>query len=316
MPQLFDLPRELRDLIYMAVITWERPQPTLEDTSSSWGYYQIGRTQGYGTGCDFSREKPPSTCANVLAVSRQFNQEMRQSIDCARRRGLLVARMDCIANGNHHHFTWLSIPIVHSKPPVKSPDVVAGWAPKVPVVGKLLAACQRKKDIDYATTSIEQLQINIRLLEKDGEQYGIPLEPTTSWYVCAALKRICEHRLELLPTPSWPPSVAIETLVLNIVPPDRSAKDTRGRRDSANSKPSHPEDDMDIAHIVARELVDVWNKLWSGHEFKGRLYGKLLERIERVRVCVDGVLIRERDLKLELERGQAERKRIAQRVGW
>jgi hypothetical protein len=304
----------------MAVVTWERPRPTLKDTSSSWGYHQIGRTQGHGTGCDFSREKPPGTCANVLAVNRQLNHEMKETIDCARRRGLLVARMDCIANGNHHHFTWLSIPVVHSNCPVTQSEMVSGWAPNVPIVGKLLAACRRRKDIDYATTSIEQLQIDIRLFAKDlnsSEGAGSPLDSTTSWYVCAALKRICEHRLELFPTPSWPPSVAVDTLVLNIVPPDRSVKDRRNRRDSVNITQSGPDvNDMDDARIVARELVDVWNKLWSGHEFKGRLYGKLLERIKRVRVCVDGVLIRERDLKLELERGQAERRRIAQRVGW
>jgi hypothetical protein len=42
----------------------------------------------------------------------------------------------------------------------------------------------------------------------------------------------------------------------------------------------------------------------------------LLERILKVRICMDGVLVRERELRLELERGQAERRRIAMRVGW
>jgi hypothetical protein len=83
-----------------------------------------------------------------------------------------------------------------------------------------------------------------------------------------------------------------------------------GQADSAGK--SH---DADDARVVARELVDVWNNLWSGDGFSSRQFSKLLERIKRVQVCIDGVLVGERALRLELERGQAERRRIAQRVG-
>jgi hypothetical protein len=41
----------------------------------------------------------------------------------------------------------------------------------------------------------------------------------------------------------------------------------------------------------------------------------LLQRIERVRVCIDGVLVRERGLRVELERGRREMKRLVLRSG-
>jgi hypothetical protein len=59
--------------------------------------------------------------------------------------------------------------------------------------------------------------------------------------------------------------------------------------------------------------VDVWNELWLGRwPVK---YEALLQRIERVRVCIDGVLVRERGLRVELERGRREMKRLVLRSG-
>jgi len=307
MPQFSDLPRELRDMIYMAIITWERPRPEVAQTTDSWNWYRTGSSS---SGCHFALESPPSTCANVLAVNRQVNLEMRQALQRARRAELLVARIDCIAKmmarrEAGYYFTWLSIPLVQrSKAAAKSGGAVRVW-PSVPVVGRLLASSTRKVWVNDFPTCIEQLQVDIRLYDQDLEN-GAHSESWTvmniSWAVCAALKRICDDSKE---TDSWPASLAIDTLVLNVLWPD-----------APKSTQDGTEKWKDSARAVTRELVNVWNKLWSGDEYRSRYYGGLLERIKRVRVCLDGVLVRERELRLELERGQAERRRIAQRVGW
>jgi hypothetical protein len=126
------------------------------------------------------------------------------------------------------------------------------------------------------------------------------------------LKRVCENDPERFSRPT-----TIDTLVLNIVSSDRPTNNTPAQESSTGvAQPMSVANDLDDARVVARELINVWNKLWSIDESKGRYYRSLLERIQRVRVCVDEVLVRERELSLELERGQAEGRRIAQRVGW
>jgi hypothetical protein len=241
----------------------------------------------------------------------------------ARKAGMLVARIDCIVeNERNHFFTWLSIPLVHNTNPVPSSKSVCGWAFCVPVLGRWLAGHQHRQTTEDATTSIEKLQIDMRLSGKDlggSQTLHAVREQTTSWAVCAALKTVCQHRRELSPPPNWPEHVVVDTLVLNILPREEPVEESPVRKDSMNAGQadsagkSHGADD---ARIVARELVDVWNKLWSGDGFSSRQFSKLLERIKQVQVCVDGVLVGERALRLELERGQAERRRIAQRVGW
>lgn len=68
--------------------------------------------------------------------------------------------------------------------------------------------------------------------------------------------------------------------------------------------------------VLTQDLVNVWNTLWSNSDARAKQYRVLLERIERVRVCVDGEAVRERGLSAELERGRKERARIDMRAGW
>jgi hypothetical protein len=305
-------------MVYMAIITWERPRPTLEDIASTWGWHETGLPPD--ASCHFSLLKPPSTCANVLAASRQINDELRQSIRCARKARILLARMDCIVkNERSHWFTWLSIPVAHSTTLVPNHKAVRGWVPNVPIVGRLLAAPQHQQPIDDAATRIERLQIDIRMFDKALNETGTTRYQATSWAVCAALNRVCQHGKELLPTPQWPDCVVVDTLILNVVPRDGPANESPVRKDSASAAQVDSvgqSQDADNARIVARELVDVWNKLWSGDGLESRHYSKLLQRIKRVQVCVDGALVSERELRLEWERGQAEKRRIDQRLGW
>lgn len=319
MPQFFELPRELRDMIYMAIITWEDPRPTLQHTTSVYGWNRLWDHQSWdsdGPACMFSSKKAPTTCVNILAANRRINEEMKQTINRAREQRLMLARMDCmVKNEKNHYFTWLSIPVVHntrSATNMAKNKMVSGWASSVPIVRRLLAVPQRRQSIGGVTTSIEQLQVDIRLLEIDlATQRRDPSEQT-GWAICAALKRVCENDPERFSRPT-----TIDTLVLNIVSSDRPTKNTPAQESSTGvAQPMSVANDLDDARVVARELINVWNKLWSIDESKGRYYRSLLERIQRVRVCVDEVLVRERELSLELERGQAEGRRIAQRVGW
>jgi hypothetical protein len=305
MPQFFDLPRELRDMIYFAIITWSSPRPTATETALNRDWVWDRENTTYtDTGCIFSTKKLPSTCANFLATSRQINEEMLQSITRARRKGLLCARLDCLSSdGWTHHFKWLSVPIVQTttKQPHPPSKHVAGWAPNMPVVRRLLAVPQRTLSACTCTsTTIEKVQIDVRL------RYKHPhiSQDCTSWAVCAALKWVFESGSVKGKKGACVNEITIDTLVLNVIPASLSAEEM-----ASTSSKSDP-------HAVARGLVDVWNKLWAGDGFRSRSFGGLLERIQRVRVCVDGVLIRERELGLELERGQAERRRIARRVGW
>ncbi|KAH8706147.1 hypothetical protein GQ44DRAFT_558139, partial [Phaeosphaeriaceae sp. PMI808] len=200
MAKFLDLPRELRDMIYMAIITWERPRPALEDATSMLGWIPSWETQNRdGPGCIFSSKKAPSTCANVLVANRQVNEEMGHNIDRARRKGALRSRMDCIArkNGQLFYFSWLSIPIVHTRiaDVHDAKNIVRSrWAPSVPVVRRLWAAAPRWPSTIgcRASTSIEQLQIDIRFFQNDRyRQSQIEGTPDrASWAICAALKTV------------------------------------------------------------------------------------------------------------------------------
>ena len=65
--------------------------------------------------------------------------------------------------------------------------------------------------------------------------------------------------------------------------------------------------------IISHELV-----IWTANDFntvdyQARYYRMLLEKINRVRVCVDGKTFKTRELAVELERGRAEMRRIERR---
>ncbi|KAH7062829.1 hypothetical protein BKA63DRAFT_429306 [Paraphoma chrysanthemicola] len=318
MSPFLELPRELRDMIYMAVITWERLRPTLDDTygwPNTWNLQSGHRGED---GCVFAKKGAPSTCANMLAVNRQVNAELAQAVNRARRAGLLTAKLDCVArNGETFYFTWLAVPIVSRTNPSKiraRNRSTSHWAPKVPAFHRLLTTSCREPATGEASTRIEQLRIDVRIFDNDlAKQTRLRSPPVqASWAICAALKRLCENANdhELRSTQSCPSNVIIGTLVLNIIPPVVPPTLPTDLRESAQLEAAS------LPQAVAREVVDVWNKLWAGDSFKARQYRLLLEKIMKVRICIDGVLVRERELKLELERGQAERRRIAMRVGW
>lgn len=142
-------------------------------------------------------------------------------------------------------------------------------------------------------TSIEILQIDVRFALEEGGVWR--RGSLLAWAICTGMLRVpgVEHVKEE-EKGRCRTVVGIDTLVLNVVEPERGCG-------------------IEGARVMAGELVDVWNELWLGRW--PAKYDALLQRIERVRVCIDGVVVRERDLRAELERGRREMKRLALRSG-
>lgn len=312
-------------MIYDAVILWERPLPTLG--GAQW-LYRFRRIQEPPSsirgeyGCAYSKEKTPSTCANFLTCNRQIYAEMMEAIRRAVRKGLMAVKLDCIAEDeSFHYFTWLSIPLVRTSWAIQEgrSKLIPGWADKI--MGKYLTCPHRVLSTGHLacrapTTSIHQLWIDIRLVgDRSAKWVRNSSSPDrTSWAVCAALRRLFEKGQDFSHVNKETDIIIrVGELVLNVVtPPDYPSSkylDEDFPRDGVKPGLVHPA-------TVARELVDVWSRIWRADEYKGGFYQILLERIERVRVCINGEMYRIRELRLELERGQAERRRIAARTGW
>ncbi|KAF2019339.1 hypothetical protein BU24DRAFT_418945 [Aaosphaeria arxii CBS 175.79] len=324
MAQFWDLPRELRDLIYMAILTAERPRPTLGEAQWLFKFRRIFEPSSHINGeygCAYALEDVPPTCASFLCCNRQVQAEMNEAIEMARRKQQLAARLDCIAEDeSSHYFTWLKVPLVQTTvgEPEGKTSIGLEWADRIMerylhcphrVLSNLCHSCRA------SSTTIPQLHIDIRIYGDRSGKWFRNTTPAdrTSWAICAALKRIFEKGPDFSNVRERGCTIALGELVLNVVTPPNVPKekylDEDFPLDGVKDGLVHPK-------TVAKELVDVWNKIWSGDEYKGSFYQMLLQRITTVRVCVDGETYRVRELRLELERGQAERRRIAARVGW
>lgn len=326
MPDFFGLPRELRDMIYTSVITWSLPQPRRKDTEGHrWRHILEPKSIRSGEyGCSYSTDTIPGTCANLLACSRQTNLELTQAIERAKRQGVLIAKLDCIAvDESRHAFSWLSLPIVtNRRTEHEGKTRLATWTDRIlytPQRMLNLRSCSASL-MSSSTTILESLWIDIRIHGNRTAKWSSNQCPPerTSWAVCAALKRLFDGDTLMrpidatsIPGPSSK-SIFIDELVLNVVSPEVSKKSWLPEEypiDVATYGVVHP-------RTVAKELLDMWNIIWTGEDFKGAHYHVLLERIKRVKICLDGESWRVRELGMELERGQAERRRIAMRGIW
>lgn len=327
MPEFFGLPRELRDMVYMSVITWSLPQPRRDDIEDHrWRNILDAQSMQSGEyGCSYSTDTIPGTCANLLACNRQINLELTQAIERAKRQGVLIAKLDCIAvDESRHAFSWLSLPIVTNRQTEHEGKIkrLATWA------DRLLQTPQRMLSFrsgstslsSSSTTILENLWMDIRIHGNRTAKWSSNQCPPerTSWAVCAALKRLFDGDTLMrpidaasIPGPSSK-NIFIDELVLNVVSPEVPKKSWLPEDypiDVATYGVVHP-------RTVAKELLDMWNIIWTGEDFKGAHYCVLLERIKRVKICLDGEIWRVRELGMELERGQAERRRIAMRIIW
>ncbi|KAF2113274.1 hypothetical protein BDV96DRAFT_648242 [Lophiotrema nucula] len=324
MPYFFDLPRELRDIVYMSVITAECPRPTLGDAQWLFKYKRVFQPESvrWGEyGCAWSQEPVPRTCANFLQTSRQVYDEMIAAIIFARMKGQMTVKLDCIAEDeSFHYFTWLSIPLVSTSTTIQEgkSKIMPGWANSIMerymtcphrMLSSGCLACQG------SSTLIHQLWVDVRLCGDRSRKWVRNNSPPerTSWAICAALKRLFDKGPNFSATKDSASTIEVDELVLNVVTPPNVPRekylDEKFAIDQVEEGVVHP-------FTVARELVDVWNQLWSAYDFKSGLYQPLLERIKRVRICVNEETWRVRELKLELERGQAARRRLAARDGY
>ncbi|KAF1998791.1 hypothetical protein P154DRAFT_523834 [Amniculicola lignicola CBS 123094] len=322
MPRFLNLPRELRDMVYLALITDEKNSPTLgevqwlfrfrrvfEPQSSRWGEY----------GCAYSLEKMPRTCANLMACNRQVYEEMKEVVDFSKRKAMIPVKLDCIAEDeSFHFFSWLSNPIVQTNLVLEEPcRIMPSWAETMieKYLGSSNSYFNPAPNFRGSSTIVHQLWVDVRIMGDRAEKWSRNMGPAdrTSWAVCAVLKRILEKGPDFSSAKDSGSTIIIEELVLNVVSlpntPNEKYLPQDFPADGVKEGLVHPK-------TVAKELVDVWNRIWSADDFKGTFYQILLERIQRVRVCIDGETWRVRELRLELERGQAERRRIAARVGW
>lgn len=328
MSGFFDLPRELRDMVYISVIAWSLPRPHRDDTRDDrWRrVLEPASIRSGEYGCSYSTNTIPGTCANLLACSRQINNELTEAIERAKRRGLLIAKLNCIAeNENTHAFSWISLPIVTNRPCDQGErhGLLPAWADKIfATPQRILNLGSRKSRPDQptSTTILEKLWIDIRIHgNRTAKWQSNPCPPDrTSWAICAALKRLFDGDTLMRPinaTSTPRPSsnnIVIDELVLNVVSPNDPTTVWLPEDyplEVATYGVVHPK-------TVARELLDMWKTIWTGEDFKGAHYHILLERIKRVKICVDGENWRVRELGMELERGQAERRRIAMRGIW
>ncbi|KAF1945058.1 hypothetical protein EJ02DRAFT_397151 [Clathrospora elynae] len=329
MTQFLGLPRELRDMIYLEVLISSRSLPTLKDTKSISGWCRPWEPKsGLGDhGCAFSSKRAPNTCANFLACNKQVNKEMLDTISRVRPKGQLAARMDCIAVDEMHYFTWLSIPIVrhtrtsHEANKNTLTRVIPTWATKIlTATDRVLGSATGGALYQTSTIVIEQLRIDIRLFEPTSSKTTAFETPRdrTSWAICAALKHVFEHDPDIIPTRDCRNDITIDEVILNVVPYDGAPEAFAHHPPTDPDLYMPPTEDMEATpnptETAVNELVDVWNKLWAAEEFKARYYCTLLEKIKKVRICVDGKTFRVRDLGVELERGQAERRRIEMRM--
>lgn len=326
MAGFFSLPRELRDMIYMSVITWSLPRPHRDDTDNlRWRSILEPASQRSGEyGCQYSIDTIPGTCANLLACNRQVNLELTEAIQRAKRKGMLIAKLNCIAdNESIHSFSWLSLPIVTNK--------ICGYEEKHGLLPWIFTTPQRMLKLGsrmsapylpIVTTTLDNLWIDIWIHGNRTAKWERNNGPAdrTSWAVCAALKRLFDGDTLMRPinaTSTPGPSsknIIIDELVLNVTPACKPTATCAWL----------PEDyPLDVAtygvvhpRTVAKELLDMWNIIWTGEDVKGAHYHVLLERIKRVKICIDGETWRIRELGMELERGQAERRRIAMRGIW
>lgn len=346
MVSFFDLPRELRDLIYTEVVFGERSRPILGHPQwRSFRFQRVSYSRSNDTGefgCAYSLESVPPTCANFLCCNRQIHKEMMETVELVTRKegsAALSARVDCIAEDeSFHYFTWLSVPSVQTRPLDKQTlyarmksnggflptwaQILAmryvewAWARWALQASGLMMRGQR-----LSSTRIEKLCIDVRPSGDRTRKWTRNSSPSdrTSWAICAALKRLLENgpdfisstsaiespvstpSIPVLPTTAAYLPITITELTLDVIPPLGYPTSKFLPQDAQSNEVReglvHP-------HSVAKELIDVWNKIWRREESKSLLYQGLLERIGRVRVCVDGKVWGTRPLGDELWRGR------------
>ncbi|EUC30550.1 hypothetical protein COCCADRAFT_103646 [Bipolaris zeicola 26-R-13] len=347
--QFLELPRELRDMIYTEMLMPTEPLPSGQDTQTAANWYlvrQAHQPSADSSRCFLSSRAMPSTCASVLASNRQIHQEMMQIAGKARQAGQLATRLDCLVQSNAHYFTWLAVPFVRpadgsarrieeERGQSWTSKIMEGWSWMVSFFNAWMESDVKRGSSSTRLFSFTRSYADIERLWVDVRPVGSTISngsgsaaaaaaathgEMTSWAICAALKHMFDNGPDKMRSNRR--IDCVDEVILNVVPRARTALGSQWGDESdgdtlviADSSSSSPSDEAETERL-RNELVDVWDKIWGatdGRDMRARLYRTLLERIKRVRICVDGVTFRTRGLAVELERGRAEMRRIQMR---
>ncbi|KAF2196357.1 hypothetical protein GQ43DRAFT_476397 [Delitschia confertaspora ATCC 74209] len=359
------LPRELRDQIYIFLITpsvsqGPRNKCSIVDSSFHWprrsNLNSSVAQNTVETGeymASYSAADPPRTLSDLLCVNRQVHAEMMECVERERRQGggRGVAKMNCkIGFAWDCFFEWGVIGVVRT---VYEKNEKSWVVPLLPLLRPLLPAWaentwkkwtatgsktqryysphhQLPLDLRNAshllcpfprrTTFIHQLWIDVHPPIHKIETSSAPTSDYMRhmvWAICAALKRVLEKGPNFKNLKNLESTTMVEELVLNVISSPSNALTPKECLPSTSNR-VEGEAKGCIIHpiIVAKDLLAVWNTIWRAENYKGQYYRVLLERIGRVKICIDGETFRIRELHDELKRGQAEGRRIAARGGW
>jgi hypothetical protein len=206
----------------------------------------------------------------------------------------MPAVLDCLVEDERvMHVTWLNFPMVETR--VERPRA-RFW--------KVSTA-----------TRLRCLQVDVRLTGNRKRKWASPVivgKPPgrIAWGVCAALKRVIEFGPDFGREGKVGRVWMVDEVVLNVVTPGDVPPEGFLDEDLDGGQ---IEDGVVHPKSVARELNAVWNYIWAPSHEVAAAHWLLIERIGRVRVCLDGETWRTRELREEWKRGQDERRRIAMR---
>ncbi|KAF2847077.1 hypothetical protein T440DRAFT_471396 [Plenodomus tracheiphilus IPT5] len=303
------------------------------------------------TAYNISRSPPPTTCANMLCVNRQIHAELTAVMARLRRKGVLGAGLECVVEKGRVWVSWGGACVVKTRDDgVGGSSVVMGknvWAwmgsllglSGMGMNGRAVTVLERLwVDVRLCDDGNNEEQ------EAGGEGTEQPNHAATlseqqerrriSWAVCAVLKDILifgpdiralavEDAMGISRRVRAKRSVVlIDEVVVNVISPTTTTtcRTTTGvttttQPPTTGSTTTTPPSTRSskAAKALAKDLLNVWLQLWAGGESAGQAQccKSLLEGIERVRVCVDGVGVGTRVLRGELERGR----RASGRVG-
>lgn len=313
------------------------PLPSVRDTQLASKWHPICQSQAVPEfRCFMASQQMPSTCASFLACNRQINEEMTQMMGRGQKAGRLAARVDCAVKDDAHYFTVVAVPFVklakESPPEHRQAKDEETWARKIfgDWIGSLfdigLEEMKRMAvnklfwtRINPTYSTVERLWMDIRPLERTGANIAgsqTTYNEMTCWAICAALKHMFDNGPDAMHSHHRISSV--DEVILNVVAHTHDAWARSQGDGSAEDTIIVSQNEQRAAELLRNELVDVWDKIWSAtgrnrSDLKARLYRTLLERIKRVRICVNGETFRTRGLSVELERGRAEMRRYQMR---
>lgn len=252
---------------------------------------------------------------------------MSAALDRAERKRTLAVRMDCMAvDESWFYFEVRGAPVVRTGGEVR---VEVGGEGRGWVGEWMMWVRGESREVERrVVTRVERVVVDVRILGDRRNRVGGRVGARTGWAVCAAVRRFCERGVGWGLEREWKEEregekekkrgeklvveMEVGELVLNVVSPEG---ETPVKFLDEDFPPDEVEEGVVHPRTVARELDEVWSRIWAGEEPRGVVYGGLLERIDWVRVCVDGETFKLRELRGVLERGREERRWIAQRPG-